>query len=119
VARRLPFTLSAPDTLAGRPRELVKLLELKKGATAVVTYGNGPGGIAVIERAESKDAGQTAPRGDRHGKVQLPTVAIGSATGSVLDTPLGSVVQFSRGGVSYTVLGSVPAAVAEAAARGL
>ncbi len=118
VARKLPFQLSTPDTLAGRPRELVKLLKLRKGAAAIVTYGNGPGAIAVIERAESKNTAKPAG-GDRHGKVQLPTVAIGGATGQVLDTPLGSVVQFSRAGVSYTVLGSVPAAVAEAAARGL
>jgi outer membrane lipoprotein-sorting protein len=120
VARKLPFQLSAPDALAGRPREVVKLIKLKKGPAAVVTYGNGPGGIAVIERAEAANASAPAPRhGDRHGRVQLPTVAIGSATGTVLDTPLGSMVNFSRAGVSYTVIGSVPAAVAEAAARGL
>ena len=34
-------------------------------------------------------------------------------------TALGTVVRFERGGVTYTVLGSVPAAAAEAAARGL
>jgi hypothetical protein len=46
-------------------------------------------------------------------------VDVNGATAKVLDTPLGSVVTFERGGISYTVLGSVHAADAEAAARGL
>jgi hypothetical protein len=46
-------------------------------------------------------------------------VTIKGATGHELDTALGSVVQFTRGGVDYTVLGSVPAAAADAAARAL
>ena len=36
-----------------------------------------------------------------------------------LDTALGTVLTFTRGNVAYTVLGSVPAAAAEAAARAL
>ena len=38
---------------------------------------------------------------------------------SVMTTALGTFVSFDRGGVSYTVIGSVPPAAAEAAARGL
>jgi hypothetical protein len=49
----------------------------------------------------------------------LPTADINGATAKVLDTPLGSVVTFERGGVSYTVLGSVPAEVTKTAASGL
>jgi outer membrane lipoprotein-sorting protein len=121
VARKLPFTLSAPDTLAGLKRSGVHLLPLKKGNAAVVTYGNGPGTVAVIERTARADKQQPAqPKGgEHHGQLELPTVNINGATARVIDTPLGSVVSFDRAGVSYTVLGSVPAAVAESAARGL
>jgi len=33
--------------------------------------------------------------------------------------PLGAVVRFARGGVTYTVVGSLPRQVVEAVARGL
>jgi outer membrane lipoprotein-sorting protein len=118
VARKLPFQLSAPDTLAGLDRSGVHLLSLKHGRAALVTYGDGPGTVAVVERAKKAEK-QAPSRGEHHGQIELPTVAIGGATGNVLDTPLGSVVTFERAGVSYTVLGSVPAAVAETVARGL
>ena len=36
-----------------------------------------------------------------------------------LSTALGSMVRFTRGGVAYTVIGSVPATAAELAAKGL
>jgi outer membrane lipoprotein-sorting protein len=122
VAAKLPFKLSAPATLAGQSRTQVRLLQLKDSAAALVTYGNGPGGIAVLERVAKPDTKPAAPQtGEHHhdGTVQLPTVSIGGATASVLDTPLGSLVSFKRAGVSYIVVGSVPAAVAETAARGL
>jgi outer membrane lipoprotein-sorting protein len=115
-ARRLPFTLSAPDTLAGRKRSGVRVLRLKQGNAALVRYGKGLDALAVIEKRARPEQQQS---GRRHGRIELPEVTIGDVTGHVLDTPLGSVVTFDRAGVSYTVLGSVPAAVAEAAARGL
>ncbi len=49
----------------------------------------------------------------------LPTVSIDGIQGQELATPLGTMVRFERGGVEYTVLGSVPSATAEAAARDL
>jgi outer membrane lipoprotein-sorting protein len=120
VAKKLQFSLSAPATLAGMKRSGVHLLPLKKGNAALVTYGTGPGTIAVVERAAHADNQQSAKQsGGGHGKIELPTVKVGSATANVIDTPIGSVVSFDRGGVSYTVLGSVHAAVAETAARGL
>jgi outer membrane lipoprotein-sorting protein len=111
-ARKLPFELSAPDTLAGRERSGVRVLR----KAAIVRYGKGPGAILVIEKVARPDKRS----GDReHDGLELPTVDVNGATAQVLDTPLGSVVTFERDGVSYTVLGSVPAAVTEAAARGL
>jgi hypothetical protein len=43
-------------------------------------------------------------------------VSIAGAPGSELSTALGSVVRVTKNGVTTTVLGSVPAAAAEAAA---
>ena len=61
---------------------------------------------------------QSGAGGDHHG-LNLPTVSINGATGQELDTALGTMVRFTRGGVAYTVIGSVPAAAADAAARAL
>jgi hypothetical protein len=63
----------------------------------------------------SSDAG-----GEHHQGLSLPSVSISpGVSGQELDTALGTMVRFTRGGVTYTVLGSVPAAAADAAARGL
>jgi hypothetical protein len=114
VARKLPFQLSAPATLEGRKRSGVRRVM----GGALISYGNGPDALAVFERAAKPQKPATGG-GDQHGQLELPTVNINGATAKVIDTPLGSVVSFDRAGVSYTVLGSVHAAVAEAAARGL
>ena len=111
AARKLPFTVSAPATLAGRTRSGVRVLH---GKVAVVRYGRDLDGLLVIEKA-AKPETQT---GGRH-QLEFPTVDVNGATAKVIDTPLGSVVTFQRNGVQYTVLGSVHAAVTEAAARGL
>jgi hypothetical protein len=46
-------------------------------------------------------------------------VSINGVRADELETALGTAVRFHRHGVDYTVLGSVPPATAEAAARGL
>ncbi|HET7050985.1 MAG TPA: hypothetical protein VFI54_22145 [Solirubrobacteraceae bacterium] len=117
VAKKVPFALTAPNTLVGLPRRSVSLLDWNGTPAALVTYGQNLGGIAVIEQAAQPGAAPQAA-GDHQG-LSLPAVTINGATGHELDTALGTVVQFSRGGVDYTVLGSVPAAAADAAARGL
>ena len=53
------------------------------------------------------------------GGSSLPKISINGASGQELDTALGTVLRFQRGGVDYTVLGSVPPTAAEAAARAL
>src|SRR3954469_20432863 len=100
------FKVNAPKALAGRKRTGMR----RHHGVAFIRYGKDLDGLLVIEKAAGK------ARRDRLG---LPTVDINGSTGKVLDTPLGSVVTFERDGVSYTVLGSVHASVAEAAARGL
>jgi outer membrane lipoprotein-sorting protein len=118
VAAQLPFALSAPDTLVGLPRKSVRAISQGDTKGALVTYGAGLGGIAVLEQpADPKTAAAPAKQGD-HG-LQLPKVSIDGTDGQELATALGTIVRFSRGGVQYTVIGSVPPSAAEAAARAL
>jgi hypothetical protein len=116
VQAELPFQLAAPDTLAGKPRTTVRLISSDRHAAALVTYGDGLDGLAVIQTQAGPDrsGGQ-----DGHGGVSLPNVRIGSAQGTELPTPLGTVVSFDRGGVTFVVLGSAPAATVQAAAAQL
>jgi outer membrane lipoprotein-sorting protein len=112
------FKAIAPGTLAGMTRAHVRPVH----DGALVIYGQGLGGIAVLEQPASKpDAAAAAPApGDRHHSgPALPTVTIGGAQAQELATALGTVVRFERNGVQYTVAGSVPKAVAEAAAKAL
>jgi hypothetical protein len=57
--------------------------------------------------------------GDHQAGLSLPTVSINGVSAQELDTALGTMVRFTRGTVTYTVLGSVPPATADAAARAL
>jgi outer membrane lipoprotein-sorting protein len=112
VAKRLPFRLSAPDTLAGLPRRDVRLISFGGEPGALSIYGRGLGAIVVVQR--KADAQQAGGR-----QIDLPKINIDGATGTELATALGTVVTFDRGGVSYVVGGSVPPVAAENAARGL
>jgi outer membrane lipoprotein-sorting protein len=114
VQKALPFTLAAPARLAGKSRGRVALIG-HRGSAAVVTYGQGLDGLAVIEQ-KADGQSRTGPGGRGGG---IPTVSINGATGQELPTVLGTVVRFSRGGVEYTVLGSQPSGVVLAAARAL
>jgi outer membrane lipoprotein-sorting protein len=119
VQAKVGFTIVAPDALVGLPRKDVKLVELDGTPGALVTYGQGLGGIAVLE-SPSKAQPQTQQKGgDGGGGLSLPKISINGASGQELDTALGTVVRFDRSGVGYIVAGSVPPTAAEAAARGL
>lgn len=121
VASHLSFRLDAPASAARRTRSSVTLLGRGKHAGAVVVYGHGLGAVYVIERPGAGTKLPSVPQGDGHGPgLSLPTVTLrGSTTAQELPTALGTLLQFSRGGVSYTVAGSVPAATAISAARSL
>jgi hypothetical protein len=121
VARRLPFTLVAPKSLVGLPRRTVQLLDWGGKPAALITYGQNLGGMAVIEQSPSSGTAAKSQGSGQGGggTLSLPTVSINGATGQELDTALGTMVRFTRGGVAYTVLGSVPAIAAEHAARAL
>ena len=117
VQQQTSFQITAPQTLAGLPQNEVRLIQSGNDAGALVTYGQGLGGIAVLEQpADAKSA--TSAGGDQ-GQLQLPKVQINGVQGDELDTALGTLLRFQRGGVQYTVVGSVPPAAAEAAARDL
>jgi outer membrane lipoprotein-sorting protein len=116
VQKGLGFPLVAPSSLAGLPQGEVRGIEIDGKTAALATYGKGLGGIAVIESA-SEPGEETGSSSE--GGLSLPKVSIGGAQGEELDTALGTVLRFSRSGVDYIVIGSVPPAAAEAAARAL
>lgn len=121
VQAQLPFRLSAPDTLAGLPRRDVWLAHGGRADSpaAVVTYGEGLGGIVVIETAAGEQllGGTGSSGGDQ--ALRLPRVNIDGATGTELATALGTVLTFEQGGVNHIVIGSIPPQAAETAAREL
>ena len=122
VQQKLSFKLAAPDTLAGLPRRGARLLDSGDGsAGALVAYGQGLGGLLVLEQPSKAGDIPSGNGGHNHDGQQfsLPTLSVNGATGVELATALGTAVRFERGGVTYTVIGSVPPAAAEAAARGL
>jgi hypothetical protein len=109
------FTVTAPDTLVGLPRQDVRLVGPKDAPAALVTYGHSLGAIAVVERA--KDA--KAPDGVSAALGSLPTVSVGGVSGHELATQLGTILTWDRGGVTFVLAGSVPNGAAETAAAEL
>jgi outer membrane lipoprotein-sorting protein len=108
VQAAAPFPVVAPDSLVGLPRQDVRLVG---GDTALVLYGQGLGGIALVERAsDSSGAAGSQLSG-------LPTVSLDGVTAHELATQLGTVLEWQGGGTSFVLAGSLPAAAAEAAAR--
>jgi hypothetical protein len=108
------FTANAPATLGSRARREVK----PNGDGYVVLYGKGLDTIAVIEHAAK--AGDKPAAGSQDGApLELPTVKIGGTNATAFGTALGGLVSFERGGISYTVAGSQPLSVLEAAAADL
>lgn len=117
VRKAAGFDVSAPKTLAGLPRRGVRLVTVDGKQAALAVYGKGLGAIAVLQ--SPVDPADVATKGSDETLKALPEVSIGGVTGHELATALGTVIVFDKAGVSYTILGSVPPAAAEAAARGL
>jgi outer membrane lipoprotein-sorting protein len=111
VARALSFKLSAPSSLVGLPQRAVRLIETGDSRTAVVLYGQGLGTLAVFEQPADTSASARDPLAG------LPAISINGARGHELATALGTAIRVTSGGVTYTLVGSVPAVAAEAAAR--
>jgi outer membrane lipoprotein-sorting protein len=107
------FEVVAPDTLVGLPRADVRLVGSSDSKHVLVAYGQGLGGILVVESASKPDAAQSKSQSG------LPQVALDGTTGEELPTELGTALMWQRSGVDFVLAGSVPAAAAEAAARSL
>jgi len=121
VQAAVPFTLDAPATLAGMARDEVRGAQVNGHAAALITYGEGLGGIAVLESA-AKAGGETAkqPAEEAGGFLgELPKVALRGASANELPTPLGTLLSFQRTGVEYVLAGSVTPATLQEAAKGL
>lgn len=124
VRKQVSFTLAAPASLAGRDRHSVSLIGGHGHHGVLLSYGQGLGAVIVIERPASP-GGSVLPNSSSNSSSEdgpgltLPTASIDGVTAQQLPTPLGTVVQFTRQGVSYVVIGSVTAQTADRAARGL
>ncbi len=108
-----PSTARRPAQLGGLPlqscREASRADELPG---RLLVYGHSFGSVVVLEQPGGGD-----PGGGLWGL--LPSVSVSGADGRELVTPLGTVIRFARGGITYTVVGSLPRPVVEAVARGL
>lgn len=110
VRNAVDFTVLAPDTLVGVPRQDVRLAGPN---AALAVYGQGLGAIVLVERkADASGSSGGVLSG-------LPTLSLDGVTAHELATQLGTVVEWQRNGVSFVLAGSLPPAAAEAAARGL
>lgn len=120
VQAHLRFKLRAPASLktVGVKRQSVQLLNWGGSPAALVTYGQGLGGIVVIQQtATAQPSSPSSPQGGGQQGLSLPTVSINGASGTELDTALGTVIRVAKGGVEYTILGSVPPSAAVLAAK--
>ena len=106
VRAAVPFSLAAPAIVGDRPLTSARLV----GKAALLTYGDGLRALVVHESAGG-DGQLSGPLGP------LPKVSLGSVSASELATPLGTLLAFDSGGVSFVVGGSMTSTDAEAAAR--
>jgi outer membrane lipoprotein-sorting protein len=117
--------------LAGAPggRELTEI-RVAGSDKVIQTYGSGWGTIAFAQKAdqgsaEDTDAAQRESSGSeadngRGEQSEVPTVDLGGGVeAKEISTPIGTALSWSADGVSYSLVGSVPAADLEEAARGL
>jgi outer membrane lipoprotein-sorting protein len=116
VQAAAPFTVVAPDTLVGLPRQDVRLVGPSDSRSVIVVYGEGLGAIVVVERQPDSTSSSSS---SSTGLDSLPTISLDGVTAHELSTQLGTILSWDQGGVSYVLAGSVPAAAAEAAARAL
>ncbi len=118
--------------LANAPgnRELTEIRVV--GSDGVIqTYGEGWGTVVLVQKpdreSESADQSQEDSRREASGEddgrneqLQVPTVDLGGGVeAKEISTPIGTGLSWSANGISYSLVGSVPAADLEEAARSL
>ncbi len=113
------FTVEGlPDAPGGRGLEEIVVAD----GAAVLTYGSDWGAVVLTEKAgggEEVGSPTNPGPGEQGGGMQVPVVDLGGVRAGELSTPVGTVLTWSDGGVSYTLAGSVPATELREAARGL
>ncbi len=97
----------------------------------VQTYGEGWGSVVLVQKPDrepesadqpQEDSGREANGEDdgRDEQLQVPTVDLGGGVeAKEISTPIGTGLSWSANSVSYSLVGSIPAAELEEAARGL
>ena len=110
VAGAVGFRLVAPTVVGNQVRTSVRSLSLGGSPAALVVYGRGLGATVVLEQRAGAHTNALS---------SLPTATIAGTPGRELDTTLGTLVQFTRGGVTYTVAGFQPSATIVSAAGSL
>jgi hypothetical protein len=111
VGGAVPCT--APASLAGLELRTCREASRSTDVTGrLLVYGTSLSSVVVLEQPGGGDVGGGLWS-------LLPSVSVSGAAGRELVTSLGTVIRFDRGGVTYTVLGSMPKPVVEAVARGL
>ena len=104
---------NAPASLAGLELRTCREASRSTDVTGrLLVYGTSLSSVVVLQQPGASD-----PNGGLWSV--LPSVSVSGASGRELVTALGTLIRFVRGGVTYTVLGSMPKPVVEAVARGL
>lgn len=86
----------------------------------VLTYGSGWGTVVLAEARQGEGAPAPQPGSAGGDELALPKVNLGGGIEATeLSTPVGTGLQWSEGGVSYVLAGSVPGSELERAAREL
>lgn len=99
-------------------RELKDVYLTPAGGVAL-TYGSGWGTVVLSQEPGERAAMPEGAAGGEMGAI-LPTVDLGGGVEArEISTPVGTALTWTEGGVSYTLVGSVPTEKLEQAARGL
>ncbi len=105
-----------PEAPGGRQLEEIRVMD----GGAVLTYGSDWGAVVLTEMDGNKEKDLPARGvGNQEAELMIPAVDLGGVRARELSTPVGTVISWSEGGVSYTLAGSVPAAELRGVARGL
>jgi CheY-like chemotaxis protein len=100
-------------TLAAEGHEVTAVAD---GGAALAAVERLMPDVVVLDAVVQQPAGAEKRAAPLQG---MPRVSIDGATGTELATALGTMLTFDQGGVRHVLIGSLPAAAAEAAAREL
>ena len=99
-------------SLAGMKLHKVHAFSFQGHRAVVLVYGRGLGSVVVLEQ-------RADPSTSKDMLASLPAVKIGTVRGHELDTTLGTLVRFTHGGLTYTIVGSQRPSTIVAAASAL